>query len=330
MKQFSITFLLIMLMSMVGTKASAYDFEVDEVYYTVVSIEDLTCAIAPRYYDASNYSGDFIIPKEVQYKGRTFKVIKIDANAFLKSSVSSVTIPEGITAIGNYAFSQCKKIVSMQLPSTVTSIGVGSFLDCTSLASITLPKSINTIGGRAFSGCTSLTHISIPNGIPSISEEAFKGCTSLVDISIPQSVKEIGKSAFEDCTALKDFTVPSSCDYIRDYAFIGCNKLKKLIIEDNTTPILLGSSDDYYYEDLFTSNDKFSLDTLYLGRIAKRNEHTKQFVDINGMFGDKLKSVTIGNMVTDEIYNSEERYLFGLPLRHITFGNGLTRIPNMS
>lgn len=366
MKQFNITFLLIMLMSMVGAKISAYDFEVDGICYKVLSLEDLTCEIAPRYSKSSNYSGYFTIPNEVQYQGRTFKVIQIGEYAFAESSVNSVTVPEGIKTIGEEAFSECGRIVSMQIPSTVTSIGSRSFFSCKSLVSITLPKSMTSIGDWAFTYCTSLSQITIPDGISSIQGSTFRGCTSLVDVSISQSVKSIGESAFENCSALvsidlpnslesigesafkscstlKEFKVPSSCNEIRNYAFNDCKNLKKLIIEDNTTPLLLGFSylrNDYakQYSDLFTSNNNFSLDTLYLGRIAKRGlkwltngGRDFRIVADYGIFGSNLRSITIGNMVTDEIYNSDERYLFSkIKSHHITIGNGITTIPDLS
>ena len=98
-------------MNMACSKILAYDFEVDGIYYNVVSISDLTCEIAPYYGHESNYSGDFVIPNEVTYNGRKLKVIRIGDYAFANSPVTSVTIPSGVISIGYKSFYECKNMV---------------------------------------------------------------------------------------------------------------------------------------------------------------------------------------------------------------------------
>lgn len=359
---------------MVGTRVWAWDFEVDGIYYNVVSIDDLTCEIAPEDGSRSYYRGDFTIPSVVQYKGKELKVVQIGQNAFaFCTGLTSVTIPEGITRIGNNAFSGCKYLVSVQIPSTVKSIGSNVFYNCNSLVSIVLPKIMDSIGLQAFAYCTSLKQITIPNGVTSIQEFTFQGCSSLVDISISQSVRNIEKSAFEECTALeninmpdgleiigesafkgctalKEFTVPSSCNEIRDYAFNGCTSLVNLIIKDgdaDTEPLIFGYSflrnnNAHYYAELFSGSN---LETLYLGRITKSYKldssvYYRSYSN-DGIFGKNLKSITIGNNITDDIYNSAVNYFFekqGGSLyerttpyyRHITFGRGIKTIPDLS
>jgi hypothetical protein len=70
--------------------------------------------------------------------------------------LTSITIPNSVTSIGNYAFSGCSSLTSVTVPSSVTSIGDYAFYGCKSLTGITIPESITSIGSSAFSGCTSL------------------------------------------------------------------------------------------------------------------------------------------------------------------------------
>ena len=76
------------------------------------------------------------------------------------SQVKTVTIEEGVTSIGNYAFSNCTELTSVSIPNSMTSIGTFAFLGCSVLTSITIPASVETIGADALS-YTGLTHIYI-------------------------------------------------------------------------------------------------------------------------------------------------------------------------
>ena len=112
-------------------------------------------------------------------------------------SAARVTIPSGVTAIGNNAFINKGNLTSITIPSSVTSIGSYAFQRCSSLTSITIPSSVISIGVSAFIGCTSLTSITIPSSVISIGGSAFADCTSLASITIPASVTSIGGGAFD-------------------------------------------------------------------------------------------------------------------------------------
>ena len=114
--------------------------------------------------------------------------------------IREVTIIEGVTSIGNYAFDGCSNLTSITIPGSVTSIGGGAFSDCSSLTSITIPDSVTSIENYAFSNCSSLTSITIPDSVTSIGDGAFSGCSSLTEITIPDSVTSIGGSAFSGCS----------------------------------------------------------------------------------------------------------------------------------
>ena len=135
-------------------------------------------------------------------------VTSIGNYAFSYTGLKSITIPDSVTSIGNYAFSYTD-LKSITIPDRVTSIGYGAFYHCTSLTSITIPDRVTSIGFSAFSGCKNLTSITIPDSIISIGHTAFYNCSSLTSITIPDSVISIGDAAFKYCSNLK--TISLSC-----------------------------------------------------------------------------------------------------------------------
>lgn len=96
--------------------------------------------------------------------------------------LKSLTIPSGITQIGEYAFRNCVNLKSLKLPETLQFIDHGAFLDCNRLTSITLPNSLTSIYRNVFDGCSSLTSIEIPSSVKSIWSGAFEGCVNLTHI----------------------------------------------------------------------------------------------------------------------------------------------------
>ena len=93
--------------------------------------------------------------------------------------VEDLTIPDGVTSIGEGAFVNCSGITSVTIPDSVTSIGDHAFSGCSGLTSVTIPDSVTSIGGYAFAGCSGLTNVTIPDSITSFSTTAFDGCGKL-------------------------------------------------------------------------------------------------------------------------------------------------------
>ena len=148
-----------------------------------------------------------------------------------------VTITDGVTAIGEEAFSWCSRLTNIVIPESVTAIGGSAFSGCRSLTSIVIPDSVTAIGGSAFYGCSSLTSIVIPDSVTAIGDWAFYGCSSLTSIVIPDSVTAIGGSAFEDCGSLTSIVIPDSVTAIGSSAFKGCKSLKSIVIPGSVTAI---------------------------------------------------------------------------------------------
>ena len=150
---------------------------------------------------------------------------------FNRSLIKSVIIENGVTSIGDSAFSECDSLTSVTIPDSVTSIGGTAFYRCSSLTSITLPDSLTSIGGFAFRDCSSLTSITLPDGVTSIGDYAFRSCSNLTSITLPDSVTSIGSFAFEWCSNLTDIAIPGSVTSIGDSAFSGCSSLTEIVVD---------------------------------------------------------------------------------------------------
>ncbi len=196
--------------------SSAYDFEVEGIYYDFVSVPDFTCKVSSS--PNGKYSGDIIIPEYVTYNNRQVKVISIDG-----------------------AFKGCSSLTSINLPNSVTTIGAETFYGCSSLTSINIPNSVTTIGAYAFSYCSSLTSINIPNSVTTIEEYTFRNCSSLTSINIPNSVTIIEEYAFRDCSSLTSINIPNSVTTIEEYVFYGCSSLENIHLSCNLTTLYPGS-----------------------------------------------------------------------------------------
>ena len=127
-----------------------------------------------------------VIPSKIN----GFTVETIGHTAFQKSAVTSVTIPDSVTAILDDAFANCSQLTNISIPNSVTSIGFSAFEHCTSLKSITLPSSLSSISEALFSGCSQLTTIQIPDSVLSIQDYAFYDCSALKTVSYNGSLEQ--------------------------------------------------------------------------------------------------------------------------------------------
>ena len=95
-------------------------------------------------------------------------------------------------------------MTSVTIPNSVTSIGEHTFEGCSSLTSVTIPNSVTSIGDRAFDWCTGLTSVTIPNSVTRIGIYTFYNCSGLKSVTIPNSVTSIGDCSFGSCPNLEN------------------------------------------------------------------------------------------------------------------------------
>ncbi len=145
-------------------------------------------------------------------------------------------VPSSVKKIMNYAFYGCA-LTSVSLPDGITSIGNGAFGRCSALTNINLPESLTELGNSAFAYNSALSSIDIPYGVRIISFEAFRYCSSLASITISEGVEEIGSKAFEKCIKLSKVTLPSTTKIIGRGCFYGCENLSNIYIPYGITNI---------------------------------------------------------------------------------------------
>ena len=131
---------------------------------------------------------------------------------------ASYTVPDGVTALENWAFRECTTLESVTLPDSLETIGECAFYGCSSLTSINIPDGVTNLGG-AFFGCSALKSVTFPDSIETIESGTFAYCTALTAIDIPDSVTSIGDNAFFGCSALKTVTLSDSLKSIGHHAF---------------------------------------------------------------------------------------------------------------
>ncbi len=202
--------------------------------------------------------------------------------------LTSIEIPEGVTAINDNAFRNCSALASIEIPNSVKSIGSGAFLNCSKLATVKIGENVESIGYSAFYSCTSLTSIEIPGGVKSINTAAFSGCSNLATVKIGENVEEIGVDAFYGCLKLAEI-----------------NSL-------NSNPPAIGDYDDSIGlgGDAFTavSKDNCVLNVPIGSKVAyEQADYWKEFLNINEKdFGDAsgVDNIAVGFEPTDvEWYN---------------------------
>ncbi len=150
-------------------------------------------------------------------------------------NIHSVTIPQSVTSIGDYAFSHCEKMDSLTINDATTSIGNSAFDECYKLTTLSLGEKITTIGKYAFSECHKLDNVTIPPSVTSIGNSAFRRCYALTTLSLGENIETIGKYAFEECRALTNVTIPEKVETIEPYTFGWCLSLKYITLPAGLT-----------------------------------------------------------------------------------------------
>ena len=225
-------------------------------------VESGYCGTDARYvlYD----DGTLVISGEGEIEGSYF---------YSRSDISSLKIEDGITNIGEEAFSFCESLERVIIPDSVTRIEGLAFYRCFSLQSIDIPENVEEMDYRVFEMCTRLKNInvdennlyytsengvlfnkdktkivyypagksdseySIPNGVKIIGDFSFEYSDTITKVIIPDSVTTIGSNAFECCSNLQDIVIPNGVTYIGEDAFRECLSLTSVTIPDSVTEI---------------------------------------------------------------------------------------------
>lgn len=277
-----------------------------------------------------------------------------------RAYITSVVIDNGITAIGDYAFTGLASLTNVSLPSSLNSIGECSFADCSRLTHISIPGNVTAMGSNvfsgcsglassgpidsgcsieygwstsipanAFSGCSSIASIDLPSTLTSIGASAFSGCTTLEAIRIPSSVTAIGGSAFENCSALGSVEVPTGVSAIESSTFAGCSAMTNIRVPNSVTSI----GDRAFYDCSKLADIVLPEDLTLLGGYAFYNCGSLTELDVPGgvaSIGEytfyectNLSSISI----SDAMASIGEYAFYGCSaLEHIALPSGLISI----
>ena len=165
-------------------------------------------------------------------------VTKIANGAFSGSiDLKHIVIPDSIVSIGDMAFENCRRLISVTLPeNNYVSIGRETFWDCQKLKIFSFEK-ITEIDNHSFIGCESLTEIVLSDKITSISPHTFTDCYNIQSITIPLNVTLISHSAFMNNYKLSDIyyagTMKQWCDIIKEESI--CSQTEELTTWDAYT-----------------------------------------------------------------------------------------------
>lgn len=177
---------------------------------------------------------DVIIPAELKRR----PVSAIGREAFMDcSTITNVTLPDGLVSIGVGAFQNCSKLTTILIPDSVTEVGSRAFKNCDSLKQAPFPKGITFIPVEYLSGADGLTSVVIPEGVTEIGKEAFEKCQSLTSVDLPSTVISLGVSSFSDCGKLTEINLPEGLQSIGESAFAHLPRLASLRIPESVTAI---------------------------------------------------------------------------------------------
>ncbi len=145
----------------------------------------------------------------------------------IEKQVKSLVVENGITTIGDNAFTYMQSMTQVQLPDTLTQVGIRAFQGCTAITSINFPNALQRIGQQAFSSIR-ITRLVLPESLIECGSEAFSGCKELVSVSLPESLEKIPYGMFDSCFSLTSITIPSGVKDFDARPFASCSRLSSI------------------------------------------------------------------------------------------------------
>lgn len=174
-----------------------------------------------------NLSGDIVIPESISYNGNNYVVIRATNGAFQNTDITSIILPNSITALGNICFRFCHNLTSVKLPDNITSLGDETFMRCSKLSVIELPKKLISLGQYCFMNCN-ITKLTLPNSITTIGQGCFYSCSNLETVTLPQNITNLPAACFEDCKELSEITLHEGITSLGQSCFAGCSSLTSI------------------------------------------------------------------------------------------------------
>ena len=237
-----------------------------------------------------------------------------------------------LSKINSCVFTGCESLTSITIPNSVTRIGDSAFSGCSSLKEVYYLGSVNDWLKISFSSSSSnpvsyaknlyingklLTEVTEDDfvGLTAINSYAFHGCKSLTSITIPKSVESIGNYAFYNCDSLTSITIPNSIESIGSYAFYGCGSLKEMTLPTNDSFKTINSYTFYNCTSLTSITIPSSVTSI--GSYAFYECSNLKEVNYLGLVNDWLK-ISFSDSYSNPLNSGADLYINGKLLTEIT------------
>ena len=251
------------------------------------------------------------------YSGNSYYYGKLPWYLSSQNNNVEITLEEGITRIGNFMFTNCKKVQMIKFPLSLKEIGSYSFSGCAGMqGEINSIENVTNIGEFAFDGCTQLNgKVIVPNGVLSIGQGTFRN-TKIEKLIIHDNVTSLGRNAFNGCSNLKELTIPISLNASIYDIFSKCSGLTKVTFtKGNESTINYGtySGNSYYYQNLpwYISKDNdikiiFNKDIVAIGSYTFYGLNNAKYYYKGSQEEWANVSVDSSNAITIDQYNYKE------------------------
>lgn len=240
-----------------GNVSTSHIYSNAGLYCISLSVTSGTCKLGGASSTKSVLGSSTGLYNNTLYKVEVGSNMNLTNYAFNKCySLRSITLPQGMTALGSYAFQYCLALshltipntiskietcfcyydygfTSLSLPNNITSIGASAFRECQALHTVTLPNSLRTLQISVFNNCKALSYAGVEN-VEEFNSSSFKGCISLTDVAFGDGIGVISDS-FTNCTntILYDFTIATKVPTLSSSScFKGINADCKIVVPD--------------------------------------------------------------------------------------------------
>ena len=289
-----------------GFTLKAYDFSQENLYFTVTSAENLTCAVDRG---ENVYSGEIVIPATVVYKNKQLRVTSITNSAFEGSFITSIRLSDNMTSVERYAFNNCNALVEVVIPPSINIIGEGAFSGCQSLKYLIMEDGeseleFDTYCHDPFFANSPLEELYIGRDIEHFITKysVFGNLSNLKKVKIGKYVTTIASYFFANAKILDCISIPANVKTIKEAAFNSCFGLKRIEFCDGEDPIkmyhsTIGSPEYSGGTVNYSIFSQSPVEEVYIGRNFSENSYYYYPQDITFEFLPITK-VTIGKYVT--------------------------------